>query len=147
MKFSRQFYNRLFKENDIKKPIIKNTLAAFISGGIICLIGEVILNILKFFDINQTDSTTYMLLIMITLAIVLSWFGIYDKIGQIAKAGTVIPITGFANSLSSSAMEYRPEGFLLGIGANTFKLAGSVIVFGILSGFFVALIKYLWWLL
>ena len=147
MKFSRQFYNRLFKENEIKKPIIKNTLAAFISGGIICLIGEVILNILKFFDINQTDSTTYMLLIMITLAIVLSWFGIYDKIGQIAKAGTVIPITGFANSLSSSAMEYRPEGFLLGIGANTFKLAGSVIVFGILSGFFVALIKYLWWLL
>lgn len=147
MKFSRQFYNRLFKENEIKKPIIKNTLAAFISGGIICLIGEVILNILKFFDINQTDSTTYMLLIMITLAIVLSWFGIYDKIGQIAKAGTIIPITGFANSLSSSAMEYRPEGFLLGIGANTFKLAGSVIVFGILSGFFVALIKYLWWLL
>ena len=147
MKFSRQFYNRLFKENEIKKPIIKNTLAAFISGGIICLIGEVILNILKFFDINQTDSTTYMLLILITLAIVLSWFGIYDKIGQIAKAGTVIPITGFANSLSSSAMEYRPEGFLLGIGANTFKLAGSVIVFGILSGFFVALIKYLWWLL
>ena len=147
MKFSRQFYNRLFKEKEIKKPIIKNTLAAFISGGIICLIGEVILNILKFFDINQTDSTTYMLLIMITLAIVLSWFGIYDKIGQIAKAGTVIPITGFANSLSSSAMEYRPEGFLLGIGANTFKLAGSVIVFGILSGFFVALIKYLWWLL
>ena len=147
MKFSRQFYNRLFKENEIKKPIIKNTLAAFISGGIICLIGEVILNILKFFDINQTDSTTYMLLIMITLAIVLSWFGIYDKIGQIAKAGTVIPITGFANSLSSSAMEYRPEGFLLGIGANTFNLAGSVIVFGILSGFFVALIKYLWWLL
>ena len=59
MKFSRQFYNRLFKENEIKKPIIKNTLAAFISGGIICLIGEVILNILKFFDINQTDSTTY----------------------------------------------------------------------------------------
>ena len=147
MKFSRQFYNRLFKENEIKKPIIKNTLAAFISGGLICLIGEVILNILRLFNINQTDSTTYMLLIMITLAIILSWFGIYDKIGQIAKAGTVIPITGFANSLSSSAMEYRPEGFLLGIGANTFKLAGSVIVFGILSGFLIALIKYLWWLL
>ena len=146
MKFSRQFYNRLFKENE-KKPIIKNTLAAFISGGLICLIGEVILIILRLFNINQTDSTTYMLLIMITLAIILSWFGIYDKIGQIAKAGTVIPITGFANSLSSSAMEYRPEGFLLGIGANTFKLAGSVIVFGILSGFLIALIKYLWWLL
>ena len=113
----------------------------------ICLVGEGLINLYLYLGVNKEDSITFMLLTMIGIAIILSWFGIYDKIGQIAKAGTVIPITGFANSMSSSAMEYRPEGFLLGIGANTFKLAGSVIVFGILSGFFVALIKYLWWLL
>lgn len=147
MKFSKHFYKKLFEENQTKKPIIKNALSAFLFGGMICLIGEGLINLYLYLGVNKDDSITFMLLTMIGIAIILSWFGIYDRVGQIAKAGTVVPITGFANSLSSSAMEYRPEGFLLGIGANTFKLAGSVIVFGILSGFFVALIKYLWWLL
>ena len=84
-----------------------------------------------------------MLLIIITVAIILSAIGIYDKIGQLAKCGTIIPISGFANSMSSSAMEYKPEGFILGVGANTFKLAGTVIVFGVFSAFVVATIKYL----
>ena len=84
-----------------------------------------------------------MLLIIITVAIILSAIGIYDKIGQLAKCGTIIPISGFANSMSSSAREYKPEGFILGVGANTFKLAGTVIVFGVFSAFVVATIKYL----
>ena len=79
----------------------------------------------------------------IFLAILLSAFGIYDKIGQIAKCGTIIPISGFANSMASSSMEYKPEGFILGVGANTFKLAGTVVVFGVFSAFIVATIKYL----
>ncbi len=147
MRFSERFYKRLFSANETKKPLLKNAASAFIFGGGVCLIGEGILSFYKYLGIENKDAVTFMLITLIGIAIGLSWFGLYDKIGQIAKAGTVIPITGFANSLSSSAMEYRPEGFLLGIGANTFKLAGSVIVFGILSGFFVALIKYLWWLL
>ena len=88
-----------------------------------------------------------MLLIVITIAIILSAFGIYDKIGQYAKCGLTIPITGFANSMSSSAMEYKPEGFILGVGANTFKLAGTVIVFGVFAAFIVSFIKYLVWLI
>ena len=67
--------------------------------------------------------------------------------GQVGKCGLVIPITGFANSMASSAMEYKPEGFILGVGANTFKLAGTVVVFGVFSAFFVSAIKYLVWLL
>ena len=77
----------------------------------------------------------------------MSAFGIYDRFGQIAKAGSYLPISGFANSMASSAIEYRPEGLILGVAANTFKLAGSVIVFGSVSGFLVALIKWVVYLL
>ena len=107
------------------------------------MFGQIILEILMFFDFKEKESITYMLLIVITIAVILSGFGIYDKFGQVAKCGSVIPITGFANSMSSSAMEYKPEGFILGVGANTFKLAGTVVVFGVFSAFIVATIKYL----
>lgn len=84
-----------------------------------------------------------MVIIIISFGGILTALGLYDKIGQFAKAGTIIPISGFENSLCSSAMEYKSEGLILGLGANILKLAGSVIVFGIISGFLVGLIKYL----
>lgn len=143
MQLSKKFYKKLLEDHKLNKKLWKNSLYAFIFGGSISLIGQVILEIFKNFDISSKERVTYMLLIVITIAIILSAFGLYDKIGQMGKCGLTIPITGFANSMASSAMEYKPEGFILGVGANTFKLAGTVIIFGVFSGFFVGLIKYL----
>ena len=143
MQERKRYYQKLLSERKLSKKYFKNALAAFIFGGLISLFGQIILEILMFFDFKEKESITYMLLIVITIAVILSGFGIYDKFGQVAKCGSVIPITGFANSMSSSAMEYKPEGFILGVGANTFKLAGTVVVFGVFSAFIVATIKYL----
>ena len=143
MQLSKKFYKKLLEDHKLNKKLWKNSLYAFIFGGSISLIGQVILEIFKNFDFSSKERVTYMLLIVITIAIILSAFGLYDKIGQMGKCGLTIPITGFANSMASSAMEYKPEGFILGVGANTFKLAGTVIIFGVFSGFFVGLIKYL----
>ena len=143
MKNSQKYYIKILKEHKLKKKYFKNALLSFVFGGLISLIGQILLELFEYFKFSENDSVTYMLLIIITVAIILSAIGIYDKIGQLAKCGTIIPISGFANSMSSSAMEYKPEGFILGVGANTFKLAGTVIVFGVFSAFVVATIKYL----
>ena len=111
-------------------------------GGIICLVAQIIKSIfLIFFD--EIVSTTLSTMSMIIIASVLTAFGLYDKIGQIAGAGTIIPITGFANSVTSSAMEYKSEGVVKGIINNMLKLAGSIIVIGIISSFIFASLYYL----
>lgn len=136
-------YQRLLKVKKDYKRIFLNGLEAFISGGLICLLGQIILYFLaKFIDDNSLR-TSIMVIIIISFGGLLTALGLYDKIGQFAKAGTIIPISGFENSLCSAAMEYKSEGLILGLGANILKLAGSVIVFGIISGFLVGLIKYL----
>lgn len=147
MQLSKKFYKKLLEDHKLNKQYWKNSLYAFIFGGSVSIIGQIILEIFKNLGIISKDRVTYMLLIVIATAIILSAFGIYDKIGQLGKCGLTIPITGFANSMASCAMEYKPEGFILGVGANTFKLAGTVIVFGVFSGFIVGLIKYLVWII
>ena len=115
---------------------------SFLFGGIVSLIGQIILFSLEKVGLSVQDSTTFMIGIMIMIAAILSAFGIYDKIGQIGKCGLAVPITGFANSMVSSAMEYKPEGFILGIGANTFKLASTVFALGVSFATIIALIRY-----
>ena len=138
-----KYYKKLLEERKIKKNYVKNALQSFLFGGLISLASQGLITVYSFFGFNEKDSITYTLLTVIFIAILLSGIGIYDKFGQLAKCGSVIPITGFANSMSSSAIEYKPEGFILGVGANTFKLAGTVVVFGVFSAFIVATIKYL----
>ena len=147
MKERKRYYQKLLEERELKKNYVKNALYAFVFGGSISLIGQVLLEVFKAYKIEEKEAITYMLFIVIFIAILLSGFGVYDKLGQLAKCGTIIPISGFANSMASSSMEYRPEGFILGVGANTFKLAGTVVVFGVFSAFVVASVKYLVWLL
>lgn len=131
-------------KNQIKRPILKNSLKAFLIGGLICLFGEIIRNIfIKILNIDEVTSNTLMLLVIITVACFLTGFGIYDKIGQHAGAGTIIPISGFANSMTSSAIESKSEGFIQGILNNVFKLAGPVIATSIFSSTFIGLILYL----
>ncbi len=131
MKLSKKYYKDSLEEHSIKRNYIIRIVSSFVFGGLICLFGQCILYVANLF--NPEHSTEIMLFVVIFLSVVFSGFGIYDKLGQIAYAGSIVPISGFANSMASSAMEYKPEGLLLGIAANMFKLAGSVIVYGVIA--------------
>lgn len=113
---------------------VKNCLNAFWVGGLICLIGQLLLdlyeNVLK---MEQNPASTLVSMSLITLSIILTALGLYQKIAKFAGAGTLVPITGFANAMSSPAIEFKPEGHVLGIGANLFSIAGPVIVFGVIA--------------
>ncbi len=145
MKLSKKYYQNSLENHKFKKKHVNRLLSSFFCGGVICLFAQVVLEIAKYF--NEENSVSIMLFVIIFLGVLLSGFGIYDKIGQIAYAGTIVPISGFANSVASSAMEYRPEGALLGIAANTFKLAGSVIVYGVVATVIVGLFRIVFGLL
>ncbi|MDD4000951.1 MAG: SpoVA/SpoVAEb family sporulation membrane protein [Bacilli bacterium] len=131
-------------ETEIKRPILKNMFKAFFVGGAICLIGQIILEILKNgFNLEKDLANALMVTIMVFLGALLTGLGVYDKIGQFAGCGTIIPLTGFANSMASAALESKSEGVFLGIITNMFKLAGSVIVVGVLSAFIFGTLRYL----
>lgn len=137
-------YAKVLENDVIKRPILKNGLKAFLIGGLICLVGEMILHILNnFMNLSLDSSRTLMAIILVLITSILTGFGIFDKIGENAGAGTIIPITGFANSMTSSALESKSEGIILGILTNIFKLAGAVVATGILSAFFFGTIFYL----
>lgn len=148
MNISKSRYKELLEVKKDYKQIGKNFFAAFVSGGGICLFGQIILTVYeKVFHIEKLDARSLMIGTLVLIAALLSAFGIYDKIGQVMKAGSVVPITGFANSMVSSAMEYGPEGLILGVGANTFKLAGTVITLGVVAAYLFGLIRYIIWVL
>lgn len=140
----KQIFEKILEENPVKRRTFKNCIKAFIIGGLICLFGEVIRTILiNKLTIDEKSANAIMLIVIIVLSSLLTGIGIYDKIGQNAGAGSIIPISGFANSLTSSAIESKSEGFVLGILTNMFKLAGAIIVAGIASSFLVSTIVYL----
>ena len=140
----KQIFEKILEENPVKRRTFKNCIKAFIIGGLICLFGEVIRTILiNKLTIDEKSANAIMLIVIIVLSSLLTGIGIYDKIGQNAGAGSIIPISGFANSLTSPAIESKSEGFVLGILTNMFKLAGAIIVAGIASSFLVSTIVYL----
>ena len=131
-------------ETTPKRKIFKNMIKAFLIGGLICAFAEIInFGILYFFDIEKDIANIYTVIIMIFLGAFSTGLGLYDRLGQVAGCGTIIPITGFANSMTSSALESKSEGLILGIITNVFKLAGSVIVTGVLCGVVIGTIRYL----
>ena len=137
-----ELISNIIKKTEPKRKIYKNALQAFFIGGLICLIAQV-LNTIYLYFFDQETSRIFATLTMILIASIFTAFGIYDKLGQIAGAGTIIPITGFANSVTSSAMEYKSEGIVVGIINNMLKLAGSIIVTGIICAFVFGSIYYL----
>lgn len=139
MKLSKKYYQKSLEEHSIKKNYIKRILSSFLFGGSICLFAQCILTIANLY--NEDHSTEIMLFVVIFLSILATGFGFYDKLGQWAFAGSIVPISGFANSMASSAMEYKPEGYLLGVAANTFKLAGSVVVYGVIASIVFGLFR------
>lgn len=139
-----QKYQAFLKEREVKRPIFKNCLKAFFVGGFICFIGQIISTFyIYFFDFTEKTAGNPTVATLIFITMLLTGFGVYDKIAQFAGAGTAVPVTGFGNSVISSAIEHRTEGFVLGVGGNMFKLAGSVILFGVFSAFIIALLKTL----
>lgn len=130
--------------NKVKRPIVKNTLKAFLVGGLISLISQGFLDLyMKVLKIDKNISSSLMSITIVFLASLLTGLGIFDKIGEFSGAGTFIPITGFSNSLTSAAIESKSEGLVLGIMTNMFKLAGAVIVAGAVSAFIAGSICYL----
>lgn len=137
-------YKQYSQSKEPKRPILKNCLKAFIVGGFICVIGQAISTFyMYFFDFTEQTVGNPTVATLIFITMLLTGFGIYDNFAQFAGAGTAVPITGFGNAVISSAIEHRTEGFVQGVGGNMFKLAGSVILFGVFSAFVIALIKTL----
>lgn len=125
-----------------KPPVIKNILWAFCVGGLICCIGQVVQNYFLDGGLIKKDAAAATSSVMVFLGAFLTGIGIYDEIGKRAGAGSVVPITGFANSIVSCAMEFKREGFVFGIGAKMFVIAGPVIVYGLVMAFIVGLIRW-----
>lgn len=144
LKLTKGTYSQKAEAFRPKKNIGFNLLKAFLVGGFICAVGQVISNFyITFFDFTEKTAGNPTVATLIFLAVLLTGLGVYDNIGQFAGAGSAVPVTGFANSIAASAIEHRSEGYVLGVAGNMFKLAGSVIVYGVVASFVVALVKKL----
>ena len=133
-------YSNYVDQKSPNSPILKNCFNAFWVGGLICSIGQIILNICKSRELSQEISGTIVSIILIGISAFLTGLNIFNKIGKFAGAGSLIPITGFANSIVSPAMEYKSEGYVMGVGGKMFTVAGPVLVFGISTSIAVGLI-------
>lgn len=151
-KLNEKQYGDLINKYSKKTNIGKNCIMAFVFGGIICTIAQAFHDILMsdaskkiFGNISEENGKAFTVMFMIFLGVLLTALNVYDEIGNLAGAGTIVPITGFANSITSPAMEYKSEGFILGVGAQIFQVAGPVIVYGttasVIAGFIYYLIK------
>ncbi|MFZ5354372.1 MAG: stage V sporulation protein AC [Bacillota bacterium] len=139
---AQQKYQAFAKEREPKRPVLKNCIRAFIVGGLICTLGQGLQWMyMKYFDFTEKTAGDPTVATLIIISVLLTGLGIYDHIAQWAGAGTAVPVTGFANTIASASIEHRSEGYVLGVGGNMFKLAGSVIAYGVFSAFVVALIK------
>ncbi|NMA95689.1 MAG: stage V sporulation protein AC [Clostridiales bacterium] len=137
-------YQRHVYEKMPKSTILKNCILAFLIGGAICTVGQGILNIGKnYYNLDTEHAAAFTSIIMIFLGAMLTGIGVYDDIGKVGGAGSIVPITGFSNSIVSPAMEFKREGYILGIGAKMFTIAGPVLVYGIGSSVLVGIIHHL----
>lgn len=123
--------------------IFKNCALAFLFGGLICVIGELILTLYKNLISDEKIASSLVTVTLIFIAALLTALGLFDRIARHAGAGTLVPVTGFSNAVVSEAMDSKSEGFILGVGAKIFTVAGPVILFGISSGVLYGVIYYL----
>ena len=126
-------YQQYVKERAPKSPIVKDTILAFVIGGIICVIGEIIMNGCLAAGLNKEDAGTATSCTLVLISALLTGLNLYNKLGRFGGAGTLVPITGFANAVVSPAIDFKSEGFITGMAAKMFTVAGPVIVFGTLS--------------
>ena len=130
-------YQDYVNKKSPNSPIVKNCVNSFWIGGLICLIGQFITEICKYKGLDVETSGTVTSVILILSSAILTALNLFNKIGKFAGAGSLVPITGFANSIVSPAMEYKSEGYVMGVGAKMFTVAGPVLVYGIMSSVLV----------
>ena len=137
-------YEKIVEANKADETRVQNAIVAFLSGGLVGALGEGIIEILcHFFELSRSDSAMFMSVILVFIASLCTALGFFDKLVSKLKCGLLIPITGFAHSMTSETLDYRKEGPISGFGSNMFKLAGSVILYGVVSAWFFGMISYL----
>lgn len=135
-------YKTLTQQFTPKPTIVKNVVRAFFVGGIICAIGQVIINLYSAIGLSRVEASTAGTATMIFLGALLTGLGVYDKIGKFGGAGSIVPVTGFANSIVSPAMEFKREGYVMGVGAKLFTVAGPVLVYGIATSIVIGFVYF-----
>lgn len=133
-------YQEYVNKKSPNSPIFKNCFNAFWVGGLICSIGQIIMEFCKYRGLDKVLSSTIVSIILIFLSAFLTGLNLFNRIGKFAGAGSLVPITGFANSIVSPAMEYKSEGYVMGVGAKMFTVAGPVLVFGISASILVGIV-------
>ena len=143
MDMSPQEYQQYVQKKAKKSPIVKDVAFAFIIGGLICVLGQAIQNGWSAAGLSQQDAGTATSCSLVFLSALLTGLNLYNKIARFGGAGTLVPITGFSNSITAPALEFKSEGFILGLGAKMFVIAGPVLVYGITASIVYGLILYL----
>ena len=141
--FDAKAYQKEVARRAPKSPAALQCARAFLVGGLICVLGQGFHDLALLIPVSEQDASTVCSVALIFLTALLTGLGVFDKIASFAGAGTVVPITGFANSIAAPAMEYRPEGFVLGVGAKLFTIAGPVLVYGVGASIIVGLLSLL----
>ena len=137
-------YVDLVNSKSPKENVLFNVIMAFLVGGIVGVIGQFLIDLYSYlFRIPTSQASIFMIVTLIFLGCLFTCFGFFDKVIHKARCGLLIPITGFANAMMSAALEYKKEGLITGIGANMFKIAGSVIVYGVVSAYIFGLLRLL----
>ncbi len=137
-------YSKLVKKHTPKEDRFLNAVKAFVFGGLLGVLAEAIMELIRnVFDLPILDATVWMMIIFIFSACLLTALGVFDKLTNFLKAAIIIPITGFAHSVTSAALDYKQDGLIQGIGSNCFKLAGSVLLYGIIGAFILVLVGVL----
>ncbi|WP_434290385.1 stage V sporulation protein AC [Clostridium botulinum] len=139
----RKDFDNLSPKIEPKPQIFKHCVSAFIVGGLICDVGQFFNNFFLTMGIPKDEVGTYVSIVMVFIGAFLTGIGVYDKIAKFAGAGTVVPITGFANSIVSPAMEFKQEGYVFGVAAKMFVIAGPVLVYGIGSSVIIGIIYFI----
>ena len=140
---SQKSYQEYVDQKSPNSPILKNCFNAFWVGGLICSIGQIIMDICKYNGLDTQLSGTVVSIILIGISALLTGLNIFNKIGKFAGAGSLVPITGFANSIVSPAIEYKSEGYVMGVGGKMFTVAGPVLVFGISTSIIVGILYFI----
>ena len=136
-------YGKIVQEMAPKSPVWKDCINAFWIGGLICTLGQLLMNGYTALGLDKTDAGTAVSMTLVALSALLTGLSLYDNIAKHAGAGTLVPITGFANAIAAPAVEFKTEGFILGVGAKMFTIAGPVIVYGVFASVVYGLIYWI----
>lgn len=143
MNMSPEEYDKLSKKASPNSPFVKNLIFAFLIGGFICALGQGCILLYQRFGVDLETASSWASITLVFLSVLLTGLDLYDSIAKVAGAGTLVPITGFANSMSAAAVEFKSEGWILGLGAKMFIIAGPVIVYGVSASVLYGILYYI----